>query len=115
MKILVVDDQASVLLCLAESFKKLGHTVSEACNGEQAMALLEKNGGIELVITDLSMPGMSGIELTKKVKQTAPSVRVCIMSGHFYGNSREEALGAGAEKALEKPITALDLSQKLAI
>ena len=82
-KILVVDDDADVREIVAESLAELGYGVVQAASGEEALPMLDAPDGIGLVITDVRMPGMSGLDLARQAQARHPSLRVIVISGYF--------------------------------
>lgn len=76
--VLVVDDEVQVGRSLERLLRRNGYQVRLATSGTEALGLLD---GIDLLITDVRMPGMSGLELAAEVKRRAPRVRCCLMSG----------------------------------
>jgi CheY-like chemotaxis protein len=81
--ILVVDDDAEVREILAETLAEFGYRVLQAASGEEALPLLERSRNIHLLITDVRMPGMSGLELTERARTRDPSLKVILISGYF--------------------------------
>jgi CheY-like chemotaxis protein len=82
LSILLVDDDALVSAGTAAMLEDLGHIVQEAASAAEALALLDADRAIELVITDHVMPGMSGIELARRLRQSRPDLRVILASGY---------------------------------
>ena len=81
--IVVVDDQAVVLEFCRTTLERAGFTVFTASNGEQALSLFEPNRSpINLALIDVVMPGMSGVELAKRLERLNTAVRIVLMSGH---------------------------------
>jgi CheY-like chemotaxis protein len=81
--ILVVDNEESVRRVLRRVLEHDGHVVLEAADGESALQLIQQHtGSLELVITDLAMPGMGGRELAEVLSVCRPELRVLAMSGH---------------------------------
>lgn len=81
-KILIVDDEALISMSTMDMLEDLGHTVLEANSGKQALELLAANGPVDLVMTDYSMPGMSGAELALVLKETYPGLPVLLATGY---------------------------------
>lgn len=81
--ILVVDDELEVSAIVAEALEEFGYDVLLADSGAQALALLHEQAIIDLLITDIRMPEMSGIELANLVAELYPQLRVILMSGYF--------------------------------
>lgn len=85
--ILVVDDDDEVREMLAEILAYFGYGVAQAASGEEALPLLSADPSIAMVITDIQMPGMSGLELADAVQRERADVRVIVMSGYFHPQS----------------------------
>ena len=81
-KILVVDDNIDILEFIQEMLLLFNYTSTIVESGEHALKLFAEGERFELVITDINMPGISGIEMTKKIKQQFPSLPVIIMTGY---------------------------------
>ena len=82
-KILLVDDEEISLLFAQEMLRKSGYTVDTAVNGEEALALYKVDGAnIDLVLSDIIMPKMNGIELAAALREINPEVRIIFMTGH---------------------------------
>ena len=89
-RILYVDDEQGLALLGEEFLGDLGYQVTAAFSGAMALELFQQNGeGYDLVITDESMPGMSGIELAKELAQISPQVPVILCSGHLLTMQEE--------------------------
>ena len=111
--ILVVDDEADVRLSLVLSFKRAGFDVTEATDGEQALALIDK-GGFDLIVTDLWMPKVDGIALLKHLRIHWPEVKVIAISGGAPGRAPIDFSVAlaetyGADAVFHKPFDNDDL------
>jgi heterodisulfide reductase subunit A2 len=101
--ILVVDDEAIVRESIRDWLKDAGYEVSVAESGEEALKLIQKqNFGV--MILDLRLPGMSGIEVLKKVKLTQPSIKSIIITAYPTMLTQEEASKLGAIDYLVKPV-----------
>jgi len=100
--VLIVDDEKNIRLTLAEALKSLKLVVEAALNGEEALAkVAAKDFG--LILLDLKMPGMDGIEVLRKVKETRPNIRVIIITAHGTIESATEAMKLGAVDFVQKP------------
>jgi two-component system response regulator CpxR len=102
-KVLLVDDEEEFVLALSERLQTRRMTPAVAFNGEQALAMVE-NDEPEVMVLDLKMPGIDGMEVLRRVKRTHPSTEVIILTGH--GSDAEEVLAAdlGAFAYLRKPV-----------
>jgi CheY-like chemotaxis protein len=81
--ILVVDDDAEVREVVAEYLMDSGHRVLQAEGGLEALRVLDRASDIDLVITDVQMPDISGIDLAERITREAPCPRVILISGYF--------------------------------
>jgi len=101
-RILLVDDDA----VLREEFKDFfeEHGVAEAFSGEQALQILSRPHQIDVVVLDVRMSGMNGIEVLEKIKKIAPDIRVIILTGYGSKDTAVEALRGRADDYLEKPL-----------
>lgn len=102
MKILIVDDEKSIRIALADELREAGYEVTAADSGEAALLLLEKSS-FDLVITDLIMGKISGLELLAHIKQKMPSTEVLLITAHATVETARDALKNGAIDYLCKP------------
>jgi two-component system, OmpR family, response regulator CpxR len=104
-KVLLVDDEREFVQTLSERLlmREMGSAV--AYDGESALAMINENEDEpEVMILDLKMPGIDGIEVLKRVKQTRPEIEVLILTGHGSEEDRETCLRLGAFAYLRKPV-----------
>jgi two-component system, cell cycle response regulator len=106
--ILVVDDDPNISHVVESMLSNDGYHVAVAGSGEEAMELFA-NGNYSLLISDIVMPGMSGIDLLKKIKQTSEDTQVIIMTSHAELKTAIEALRSNAYDYLLKPFDNLDV------
>lgn len=112
--VLLVEDEDPVRMFGARALKSKGYTVLEASNGEEAIDLINSaDGPIDLIVSDVVMPGMDGHTLVKLVRQDSPAMKVILMSGYAEDVFREEIDADGAVEFLPKPFTLKDLAQKV--
>lgn len=106
-EILIIDDEPGILRILRRILEDAGHTVTEAPDGRVALRQFEGKPA-DLVITDIFMPAMDGIELLVNLRRSFPDARVLAMSGGGL-LSRDQALGdaslLGADEILQKPFS----------
>ena len=95
VKLLVVEDDVSLRMSLAEFFAEFGHSVRSAADGFSALAEIE-NEIPDILLSDLYMPGMSGFELLSVVRCQFPTIRVIAMSSAFSGENVPPGLPADA-------------------
>ena len=101
--LLIIDDEKNIREGLAANFEMDGYNVKLAENGKQGLEFLAK-GDIDLVITDLRMPGISGEEVLRKVTTETPGVPVIVLTGHGSIDSAVDAMRNGAYDFLTKPL-----------
>lgn len=101
-RLLVIDDEPDLVRVLARSLAADGHEVVTALSGAEGLAAFDV-APAEIVITDIKMPGMDGIEVLKRVKQRAPDAEVVIITGHGDVDLAVEALHFGASDFIAKP------------
>jgi CheY-like chemotaxis protein len=82
-KLMIVDDDAEVRTVVAESLEDLGYRVVQASSGKEALDLLARTPNLRLLITDIRMPEMSGIELADLATQRNGALKVILISGYF--------------------------------
>ena len=111
-KLMIVDDEETLTYSLYQSFilARNNYEIITAASGEEASQKLE-DSKFDLVITDISMPGMSGIELLTQIKADYPDTDVIVMTAYGSEEKREEALQNGARYYIEKPFEIKELKQ----
>jgi two-component system KDP operon response regulator KdpE len=113
MRILVVDDEPQIIRVLRTALQSSGHDVAVARDGEDAMAQFMKSQP-ELVITDLAMPGMDGIELTKEIRERS-QVPIIVLSVRNQDASKVAALDEGADDYITKPFSIQELLARVRV
>ncbi|MFH2056436.1 MAG: response regulator [bacterium] len=106
-RILVVDDEDMMREFLLEVFAE--HEPLGAANGEEALAILAQHP-VDLVISDLKMPGVDGLELLRRIKQDYRETEVIIVTGYASLRTASECVAAGAAEFLKKPFTIKQIS-----
>lgn len=101
--LLIIDDEKNIREGLAANFEMEDYNVKTASNGAEGLKLLEK-GDIDLVITDLRMPGITGEQVLAKVSSETPGIPVIILTGHGSIDSAVDAMRHGAYDFLTKPL-----------
>ncbi len=101
-KILIVDDEVEILKCLSTCIEKKGFAVETATDGERALGLTDERS-FDLVITDLNLPQMSGLELLTKLKEKYPYISVILLAEHSTVELAVKAIKMGAYDFIEKP------------
>jgi CheY-like chemotaxis protein len=105
IRILAVDDQPEIREYFTEVVQGLGFVCDTAGSGKEACALVEQGGGYDLYFVDWKMPGMDGIELSRRIKSQGPGNPVVVMiSAAVWSMIESEAKSAGVDKFLLKPL-----------
>jgi CheY-like chemotaxis protein len=113
-RLLVVEDDDAVREFVCTVTRQLGYAVTEAANGAEALSLVQNNpGAIELVLTDVNMPVMDGLELVRSLKKLSASPRIAVMSGRFDSQIRAALRAAGVAVMLAKPFSLVELELSL--
>jgi two-component system, cell cycle response regulator len=107
-KVLVADDEESLRGIVKEILTDSGYLVDCAANGKEAMDLVRKNS-YEVVVSDIRMPEMSGIELLEEIKKFNPNIQVIMMTSHASVETAIKAIRLGAYDYLTKPFEDLDI------
>ncbi len=111
--VLVVDDETSIVMVLQSMLTRLGYEVLTAANGAQAMDMVAM-GSVDLVVTDIVMPDMNGIELITSLQEKYPKLKIIAMSGGSVDNGPDgylkDAYDLGAARCLAKPFMLSELS-----
>ena len=100
-KVLIVDDERSMVQFLSVLLKREGYDVRAARSGSEALEML-RDAPADVIITDLKMPGMDGVELLEKIKEKTPTVPVIVMTAYASQRSAIDALNLGAFQYVEK-------------
>ena len=108
IRILVVDDDESLLSLLTQLLTEEGYQVTPASSGEQALEVFIKDP-FPLVVSDIKMPGMSGIELLQKTKEIAPDTQVIIITSYATVETAISAIRSGVYDYMIKPFEDLEL------
>ncbi|NUP51193.1 MAG: response regulator transcription factor [Catenulispora sp.] len=111
-RLLLVDDDPAVLRGLRRALGLSGFAVETAADGEAAMALLER-GGVDAVVLDVSLPGMSGVEVVARLRRRADDVPVLMLSALDDVADRIAGLAAGADDYVVKPFSTAELELRL--
>ncbi len=112
--ILLVDDETIVLDIGVEMLERLGYTVLKAKGGREAIEAYKQNQDkIDMVILDMSMPGMGGGETFDKITEINPNVKVLLSSGYSIDGQAKEILARGCDGFIQKPFTTNELSQSI--
>jgi len=111
--IMLVDDEVSFVETMTKRLQKRELKVISANSGSDAMDLLAKNRNLEVVILDVKMPGMDGIEVLEAIKKKYPLIEVIMLTGHATIESAIDGMKAGAFDYLMKPCDIENLMAKV--
>jgi len=111
-KILIVDDNPNMSVLLSEMLEVFDQESVVAADGFQALEEL-KSGNFSMVITDMRMPKMTGLELLQEVKSTYPKIKVVLISGYSGSEIETQAEALKADGFLGKPLMMADIEKLL--
>jgi DNA-binding NtrC family response regulator len=111
-KVLIVDDEKDFVEMLSLRLKEMGETVIAVYNGQDCLDTLGENE-IDVVVLDIKMPGMDGIEVLQEIKKRFPIVEVVMLTGHGSAESAVEGMKLGAFDYLLKPADIDNLTEKV--
>lgn len=113
IRILVVDDEEAFAVNLTRLLHQRGFDVDTAFNGTQALEKVARQAPFHVIVLDVKMPGMDGIRVLKKVKETSPQTEVLMLTGHATLENGIQAMREGAFDYLMKPCEIEDLCEKI--
>ena len=111
-KVLLVDDETDFLSALAKRLEARGLKVSTATSGEDAVTNADKEG-FDLIVLDMAMPGIDGLETLKRIKAKQPDAEIIMLTGQGSIKTGIEAMKLGAEDFLQKPVNINELMDKI--
>ncbi|MDE7015393.1 MAG: response regulator, partial [Kineothrix sp.] len=114
-RILFVDDEALIREAVSDNvnWEQYGYELAGSCeNGKEALEFIEKNP-VDVVLTDICMPYLDGMELSEKLSENYPSVKIIILSGYDDFDYAKKAIRYGVKEYLLKPITAEEMGEAL--
>lgn len=109
-KVLLVDDEEEFVETLAERMRNRGMDVATSNTGGDALDLIDREP-YDVVILDLQMPGMDGLEALARIKRRQPDIQVVLLTGHATVEKGVEAMKRGALEFLEKPVDLTTLAE----
>ena len=101
-KVLIVEDESNLRLVLGKELERLGYAVQSVSDGEAALRLLEE-GAVDVLLSDINMPGMNGIELLRRVRERPNPPEIIMLTGYATVETAVEAMKLGAYDYLSKP------------
>jgi two-component system alkaline phosphatase synthesis response regulator PhoP len=111
--VLVVDDEGAIRYSISKTLQRVGYQVHTAENGEKALEMMEHQA-YDVVLTDIRMPGLTGVELLAKIKEQAPDAVVILLTGYASLETAIESLRLGAHDYLVKPSSSQDIRNSVA-
>ena len=109
--ILIVDDETEIREMLSRHFRYRGYEVNTAINGKDALDKLSKNK-IDIIISDIMMPEINGVELLRHVRYEYPMIRSIMITGHVTLDNALACIRYGADNCIFKPLTDLSLLEQ---
>ena len=103
--ILIVDDESYILDMLSDQLAYFGYSIITACSGKEALQKAEELKRIDILLTDIMMPSMNGIELAKKFNKSLPETKIFFMSGYAFPTLNIHDLPQENHVVFEKPFS----------
>ncbi len=111
--VLVVDDEAAIRYSVSKTLQRVGYQVRDAASGEDALDVIQAQT-FDVVLTDIRMPGLDGVELVRRIKDADPDTVVILMTAYPSLSTAVEALRLGAHDYLIKPSSSQDIKTSVA-
>ena len=111
--VMLVDDEVPFVETTTKRLEKRKLNILQAFNGQEALDKLAKNRNVDVIILDVKMPGMDGIETLQEIKKVSPLTEVVMLTGHATVESAIEGMKLGAYDYLMKPCEIENLVQKV--
>jgi DNA-binding NtrC family response regulator len=112
-QIVVIDDDEGNRRSTEMALRKDGYTVTAFASGEEGLEHLRRSGA-DLLVTDLRMPAMDGLEVLEQAKQVDPGIAVLVITGFGSVESAVDAMKQGADDYLQKPVNLVELRKRVA-
>jgi two-component system OmpR family response regulator len=112
LRVLLVDDEEELVFAMVERLEYRGFYTEAVLSGAEAIERAE-TVQFDILVIDVKMPGMNGIETMKKIKAKQPNAKVILITGHGSTNEGEEGIAEGAVDYLQKPVKIEDLVQRI--
>ncbi len=115
LQVLVVDDEEPVRKFVDRVLRDAGYQTATACDGPDALQVAAKLGAVDLLVTDVMMPQMSGDELARRLRQSEPSIKVLYLTGYSDKLFKEKVTLWEEEAFLDKPCSVKGLQQAVSL
>ena len=112
-KLLIADDEAPLRRALYHTLGALGFEVEEASNAEEALEAVNGGSRFDVVVLDVNMPGMGGIEGCRKLRERAPGLQILMLTIRDHEDDKVVALDAGADDYITKPFSVPELAARI--
>jgi two-component system cell cycle sensor histidine kinase/response regulator CckA len=112
-KIMVVDDNLTHLKLMKKLLEEFGYTVATSDSAEEAEHILKYDDKLSLIITDLRMPWLNGLDFCRRVKRLKPNIKIFALSGWIHSFDMNELEDAGFDGIYQKPIIKSNLAEIL--
>jgi two-component system, cell cycle response regulator CpdR len=113
-KLLIVEDDESVRTLAARALERAGHMIDIAADGAQGLALIRAaRGGYDLVVSDIRMPEMDGIQMAKAAASLFPAMKILLMTGYADQRERAEELNGVILDVVQKPFTLAEIRARV--
>ncbi|RWP02264.1 response regulator [Mesorhizobium sp.] len=113
-KLLIVEDDESVRTLAARALERAGHMIDIAADGAQGLALIPAaRGGYDLVVSDIRMPEMDGIQMAKAAASLFPAMKILLMTGYADQRERAEELNGVIVDVVQKPFTLAEIRARV--
>jgi two-component system cell cycle response regulator CpdR len=113
-RVLIADDEASMRALVARAIAMDGHDTVTAQDGAEALEILTREGGFDLLLTDIQMPVMDGIALALSVARDCPQLKILLMTGFADQRERASNLNAIVHDVITKPFSVADIRTAVA-
>jgi CheY-like chemotaxis protein len=113
-RVLIADDEASMRALVARAIAMDGHDTVTAQDGAEALEILTREGGFDLLLTDIQMPIMDGIALALSVARDFPKLKILLMTGFADQRERASNLNAIVHDVITKPFSVADIRTAVA-
>ncbi|ODT05518.1 MAG: MFS transporter [Mesorhizobium sp. SCN 65-20] len=115
-KLLIVEDDESVRTLAARALERAGHVIDVACDGAQGLERIHAELGFyDLIVSDIRMPEMDGIEMAQAAARAFPGLPILLMTGYADQRERAEELDAIILDVVQKPFTLADIRDRVSL